>query len=415
MVPRVTSKGRSFKGAGAYFLHDLGKASTSERVAFTHTVNMLTDDPEKALKVMAWTAEHAQELKAASGQKTTGRKANGQAVYNFVLSWSPDMDPAPAEMVDLGLRSLQVLGVAEHEALFVAHNDTPHKHMHVILNRVHPETGLMATMGLDQNKLSRMAQAYCQEIGRPDLCPQRAINNARRDRKEKHVKAEKPKRLIETAEYKQRRAERVKDQKTGAARRQDECAAPAWQALNDRQTAEREGLREKQADDLARFDKWIGQKYAATEEHLAQRIEEAREQAKPRSGVRGMIGRALGVPQQAQKERLQALIESRATLQTQKQEERSQRLAMHKGQRTAQAEQHELQRQDLARRLEPAAERRPGAVQPVQTNVPPLGAKEIRRREEFWRRKKNSRSAMPNEPTREEPQRKRVRGNTRER
>tara|TARA_B100001105_G_scaffold101106_1_gene81034 strand:- start:13 stop:819 length:807 start_codon:yes stop_codon:yes gene_type:complete len=264
---------------------------------------------------MAWTAEHAQELKAASGQKTTGQKSKGQAVYNFVLSWSPDMDPAPAEMIDLGLRSLQVLGVADHEALFVAHNDTPHKHLHIILNRVHPETGLIATMGLDQNKLSRLAQAYCQEIGRPDLCPQRAVNNARRDRKERHVKADKAERLIETPAYKQRRAERVKDQKAGTARRQDERDASAWQALHDRQTAEREALREKQADDLARFDKWLGQKYVATEEHLAQRIEEARAQAQPKTGVRGMIGRALGKGLQAKKERLQALLRKVCTTQ----------------------------------------------------------------------------------------------------
>jgi hypothetical protein len=214
MVPRITSKGRSFKGAGAYFLHDLGKATTSERVQFAHTVNMLTDDPEKALKVMAWTAEHAQDLKLASGQKLTGRKAENP-VYTYVLAWAPDQNPDRGHMVEFGLRSLETLGVAEHEALLIAHNDTDHKHLHVIVNRTHPVTGLMAKMGHDQNLLSRLAQTYEEETGRI-YCHERVANNRRRDFGEKHVKADNVIRLAETPEYQQRRAERIDAQRRAA-------------------------------------------------------------------------------------------------------------------------------------------------------------------------------------------------------
>ena len=49
MVPKVAGKGRSFMGAGMYYLHDK-KAETSERVAFTHTVNLPTRDPDKAIR-----------------------------------------------------------------------------------------------------------------------------------------------------------------------------------------------------------------------------------------------------------------------------------------------------------------------------------------------------------------------------
>ena len=85
MVPRITSKGRSFKGAAAYFLHDLGKAESSERVMFTETVNMLTNDPERAAKVMAWTAEHANELKQVAGVVSTG--ALCRSVWNATFSF----------------------------------------------------------------------------------------------------------------------------------------------------------------------------------------------------------------------------------------------------------------------------------------------------------------------------------------
>jgi hypothetical protein len=214
MVPRITSKGRSFKGAGAYFLHDLGKATTAERVQFVHTVNMLTDDPDKALKVMAWTAEHANDLKVASGQKLTGRKAQNP-VYTYALAWAPDQNPEQAHMVEFGLRSLETLGVAEHEALFIAHNDTDHKHLHVIVNRTHPVTGLMAKMGHDQNLLSRLAQTYEEETGRV-YCHERVANNRRRDFGEKHVVADNVVRLAETPEYQQRRAERIEAQRKAA-------------------------------------------------------------------------------------------------------------------------------------------------------------------------------------------------------
>lgn len=210
MVPRVTSKGSSFKGAGAYFLHDLGKSKTSERVAFTHTVNMLTDDPEKAIKVMAWTATHAQELKQIGGQKLTGRKAE-HPVYNFVLAWAPDQKPEPSHMIEQGLKSLEVLGLSEHEALFVAHSDTDHMHLHVIANRVHPVTGLMAKMSKDQLHLSRFAQAY-EEQGGKIYCPERVINNRARDRGQR-VRAKAEERHANTPEYKERRAARVAAQR----------------------------------------------------------------------------------------------------------------------------------------------------------------------------------------------------------
>ncbi|HWE03570.1 MAG TPA: hypothetical protein VG326_14285 [Tepidisphaeraceae bacterium] len=64
MVPTVTATGSSFKGAAAYYLHDKD-ADTRERVAWTHTENLLTDDAQKAWKIMAWTASHQAMLKAA--------------------------------------------------------------------------------------------------------------------------------------------------------------------------------------------------------------------------------------------------------------------------------------------------------------------------------------------------------------
>ena len=73
MVPTETKIGRSFKGALLYYAHDKG-ALTDERVAFTHTENLPTNDPTLAAKVMAYTAMHNNELRIQSGNFPEGQQ-----------------------------------------------------------------------------------------------------------------------------------------------------------------------------------------------------------------------------------------------------------------------------------------------------------------------------------------------------
>ena len=96
MVPAVTAGGRSFKGAALYYAHDKrreGEAErlTSERVAWTHTVNLATGDPERAWRIMADTAMRQGEIKAAAGKKATGRKLT-KPVYAYSLAWHPERE-----------------------------------------------------------------------------------------------------------------------------------------------------------------------------------------------------------------------------------------------------------------------------------------------------------------------------------
>jgi hypothetical protein len=90
MVPKITQGGGNFKGAFRYYLHDKG-ADTSIRVAWTQVENMLTQDPEKAWKVMAFTAQVQERLKEASGQSRAGRKLE-KPVFAFSLAWHPESE-----------------------------------------------------------------------------------------------------------------------------------------------------------------------------------------------------------------------------------------------------------------------------------------------------------------------------------
>ena len=177
MTPRVAGRGHSFKGAGQYYFHDKG-ADTTERVAWTHTHNLATNDPEKAMRMMAWTAMHADKIKEQAGVSKAGAKKEAGVVYTYSLSWHPEDEPEQKTVFESALETLGLLGLKDHEAVFVAHNDTAHPHVHVIANLVNPETGKVADIYRDHQTLSNWAEAYEREHG--IRCEERIKNNEKR-------------------------------------------------------------------------------------------------------------------------------------------------------------------------------------------------------------------------------------------
>jgi hypothetical protein len=62
------------------------------------------------------------------------------AVFHYELAWPPGERPSRAEWVDCALYTLNQLGFKEHQYVLVAHDDKKHFHIHVMVNKVHPET-----------------------------------------------------------------------------------------------------------------------------------------------------------------------------------------------------------------------------------------------------------------------------------
>jgi Relaxase/Mobilisation nuclease domain len=184
MVPAVTEGGRSFKGAALYYLHDKRQAGessrlTASRVAWAETVNLSTADPERAWRIMAHTAMSQADLKAAAGEKATGRKLTKPA-YAYSLAWHPDEEVSKADQLEAARASLTAQGLDGYQALIVCHDDEPQAHVHIIVNRVHPETGKAATLSNNTLKLSKWAEAYEQKRGKI-FCKKRVENNAKRE------------------------------------------------------------------------------------------------------------------------------------------------------------------------------------------------------------------------------------------
>jgi Relaxase/Mobilisation nuclease domain len=168
MIPRIQT-GSSFKGAGLYYLHDKrheGEAErlTTDRVAWTHAINTLENDPEAVLSEMRRTAFDQPLLKMLSGNRIDGRPTE-KTVMTVSLAWSPEQTPTKDDMIEAGLSFLQHMKWEEHQVLFVSHDDTKHPHVHLIINRVHPETGMTIDDGWAKIRSQKWALAFERDHG----------------------------------------------------------------------------------------------------------------------------------------------------------------------------------------------------------------------------------------------------------
>lgn len=180
MVPKIAAKGTSFKGAAAYYLHDK-EADTDERVEWTETRNIATSKPELAWRIMAATALDQRRLKDNAGIKSTGRKS-ANVVMTYSLSWHPDEkeELTKQEMLRAANDSLKAIGAENHQVIIVCHNDEPHPHVHLMVNRVSPKDGRLLPSSKEKLNLSKWAQGYEQDRGKI-WCEERVANNHARE------------------------------------------------------------------------------------------------------------------------------------------------------------------------------------------------------------------------------------------
>mgnify|MGYP000966268817 FL=1 len=149
MIIRIQASGSSFRGAGAYYLHDKAadgsidnslKPTSAERVMFTETRNCANQDPFRALDEMWFVADNQDWLKMQAGVKRGGRAVENP-VKTIVMSWHAKDEPSTEHMIESADAFLRHMGWQEHQAVIAGHDDTDHKHLHIILNRVHPDNG----------------------------------------------------------------------------------------------------------------------------------------------------------------------------------------------------------------------------------------------------------------------------------
>jgi hypothetical protein len=116
---------RAFSELTAYLVGQ-ERETGPERVQWTATRNLPTDDPELAAALMRATAAQNRVIETP--------------VYHIVLSAAPEDSIDRARLERIADRVLDRLGLSQHQAVLVAHGNRPHPHLHIMVNRVHPYT-----------------------------------------------------------------------------------------------------------------------------------------------------------------------------------------------------------------------------------------------------------------------------------
>ena len=68
-------------------------------------------------------------------------RAKRDKTYHVVISFHPDdRRLADAELADIVRKTVGVVGLSEHQYIAVRHSDQEHEHLHIAVNKVHPQT-----------------------------------------------------------------------------------------------------------------------------------------------------------------------------------------------------------------------------------------------------------------------------------
>lgn len=127
MLAKVAPLSNDFHALARYLVRGKSGDPDPRRVAWIKTQNLPTEDPALAATYMAATAQTSRRTK--------------NAAYHLMIAWEERESPSPELMQTVARRSLELAGLDEHQALIMGHGDKPHRHLHILLNRVHPQTG----------------------------------------------------------------------------------------------------------------------------------------------------------------------------------------------------------------------------------------------------------------------------------
>lgn len=89
----------------------------------------------------------AELMNATAAQARKRNRFRGNPVYHVALNWMEGEHPSTPQ-VDVAVKHLmQAVGLQDCEALWALHRDTDYDHVHIVMNRIHPETGRLVGPG----------------------------------------------------------------------------------------------------------------------------------------------------------------------------------------------------------------------------------------------------------------------------
>lgn len=123
------------------------RAGEGERVVGTRITNCGAEDFSLAVA----------EIQATQAEN---RRAKGDKSYHLVISFPEGERPTLDQMRDIEDRLCEAIGLSDHQRISAIHDDTDNLHLHVAINKVHPETLRCVEPYYDKQKL----MAACIEL-----------------------------------------------------------------------------------------------------------------------------------------------------------------------------------------------------------------------------------------------------------
>ncbi|HBB7077766.1 TraI/MobA(P) family conjugative relaxase [Legionella pneumophila serogroup 1] len=123
-IPMKKTRLSSFSGLVQYLCNQQNK---QERVGKVRLSNCNSLDPIWAM----------QEVLATQAKN---QRATGDKTYHMLISFAPGENPSPQVLREIEDRVVLSIGFKEHQRISVVHHDTDNLHIHVAINKIHPQT-----------------------------------------------------------------------------------------------------------------------------------------------------------------------------------------------------------------------------------------------------------------------------------
>lgn len=149
----IAKRGTGFKALAAYLVHGHRYEVTppEHRVSWIEARNLPTADPQAAARIMHVTARDSVRTELP--------------VYHLIVSFDAG-DPVTRDVMRrVADRTLRDLGLQDYQALIVAHGDRAHPHLHIMVNRVHPERCTAWPGRNDYREIQKTMRAQEAELG----------------------------------------------------------------------------------------------------------------------------------------------------------------------------------------------------------------------------------------------------------
>ena len=146
MIPNIV-KGRGITGALAYAMGQGNDPQTGERLELgageTSRATLLGGqnfgfDVDSADRLDL--ARRMMEFQGLPENQAGKTRKLDRDCFHASLSWGAGQEPSREEMLQAGQEFLKAVGLEKARAVFVAHNDTDHAHIHIVASRIDPET-----------------------------------------------------------------------------------------------------------------------------------------------------------------------------------------------------------------------------------------------------------------------------------